>query len=67
MMIENLVETMWLVRNPYLVEITFDREEEFLGHEFKNGFIEQAYGINKNLIPQEIHKKTQTYKEYIKY
>ena len=34
MMIENLVETTWLVRYPRPVDITYDRGAEFLGHKF---------------------------------
>ena len=46
MIIENLVETTWLVRYPCPVEITYDRGGEFLGHEFKSSLVEQEYGIN---------------------
>ena len=35
MKIVNLVETMWLVRYPWPVEITYDQGGEFLGREFK--------------------------------
>ena len=35
----NLVETTWLVRYPWPVDITYDQGGEFLGHEFKNGSI----------------------------
>ena len=35
MMITKLVETMWLVRYIWPVEITYDRGGEFLGHGFK--------------------------------
>ena len=48
MPIANLVETMWLVRYPWPVEITYDRGGEFLGNEFKNILIEQEYGIKTN-------------------
>ena len=41
MTIANLVETMWLVRYPWAVEITYDQGGEFLSHEFKNSLIEQ--------------------------
>ena len=44
-MIVNLVETTWLVRYPWSVEITYDQGGESLGHEFKNSSIEQEYGI----------------------
>ena len=36
MTIVNLVETTWLVRYQWPVEITYDQGVEFLGHEFKN-------------------------------
>ena len=39
MTIVNLVETTWLVRYPWPVEITYDQGVEFLGHEFKNSLI----------------------------
>ena len=45
MTITNLVETTWLARYPWPVEITYDRGGEFLGHEFKNNLIENEYGI----------------------
>ena len=45
MKITNLVETMWLVRYPWPVEIMYDRGGEFLGREFKNSLIENEYGI----------------------
>ena len=32
MTISNLVETTWLVRYPWPVDITYDQGEEFLGH-----------------------------------
>ena len=40
MNIANFVETMWLVRYQWPIEITYDQRGEFLGHEFKNSFIE---------------------------
>ena len=40
MTIAYLVETMWLVRYPWPVEITYDQRGEFLGHRFKNSLIE---------------------------
>ena len=46
MTIANFVETLWLVRYPWTVEITYDQGGEFLGHEFKNILIEDEYGIN---------------------
>ena len=39
--IEKLVETMWLSRCPWPVEITYDQGGEFLGNEFKSSLIEQ--------------------------
>ena len=36
MIIVNLVETTWLVRYPWTVEITYDQGGKFLGHGFKN-------------------------------
>ena len=48
----NLVETTWLVRYPWPVEITYDQRGEFLGHEFKKILIENEYGIkNKPTSP----------------
>ena len=43
MTITNLVETMWLVRYPWPVEITYEQGGEFLVHEIKNNLIEQEY------------------------
>ena len=43
MTIANLVETTWLVRCPWPVEITYDRGGEFLGHKIKKSLIEQEY------------------------
>ena len=43
MTIMNLVETMWLVRYPWPVEITYEQGGEFLVHEIKNNLIEQEY------------------------
>ena len=45
MTIANLVETTWIVRYPWPVEITYDRGGKLLGHEFKNSLIENEYGI----------------------
>ena len=42
----NLVETTWLARYPWPVEIMYNQGGEFLGHEFKNTFIENEY-VNK--------------------
>ena len=38
--IAKLVETTWLVRYPWQVEIMYNQGGEFLGHEFKNSLIE---------------------------
>ena len=43
--IKNLVETTWLARYPWPVEITYDQGGELLGHEFKNTLIENEYGF----------------------
>ena len=48
MAIASLVETMWLVRYPWPVEIAYERGREFLGHEFKNILIANEYGIKTN-------------------
>ena len=48
MTITNLVETTWLVRYPWTVEITYDRGGEFLGRKFKNSLIGNKYGIKNN-------------------
>ena len=40
MMIANLVETTWLIRYPWPVEITYEQGGKFLGHKFKNILIE---------------------------
>ena len=32
--IANLVETTWMSRYPRLIEITYDRESEFIGQKF---------------------------------
>ena len=45
MTITNLVETTWLVRYPWPVEITYDQGGELLTHKFRNIFIENEYGI----------------------
>ena len=45
MMIANLVETTWLVRYPWPVEITYDQGRQFLVHKFKNSVIDNKYGI----------------------
>ena len=39
MTIADLVETTWLVRYPWPVEIMYERRGEFLGHKFKNSLI----------------------------
>ena len=43
--IANLAETTWLVRYPWLVEITYDQGGELLVHKFKNSLIDNEYGI----------------------
>ena len=45
MTIANLVETTWMVRYPWPVEIIYGRGGQLLGHEFKNSLIEQEYVI----------------------
>ena len=40
MKIVSLVETTWLVQYLWPVEITYEWEGEFLGHDFKTSFIE---------------------------
>ena len=45
MTIANLLETTWLVWYPWPVEIMYDQGREFLGHDFKNGMIENEYGM----------------------
>ena len=42
-MIENLVETTWLDRFPWQMEIMYDQGSEFIGHEFKNYHIKGEY------------------------
>ena len=44
MKIENLVETMWLIRYPWTVETTYDRGGVFLSHKFNIGLIKEEYG-----------------------
>ena len=39
---------MWLVRYPWLVEIAYEREGEFLGHGFKNKLIENEFVVKTN-------------------
>ena len=52
MTIMNLVETTWLVRYPWPVEIMYDQGGEFLCHEFKNSLIYNEYGLkNKHYSP----------------
>ena len=46
--ITNLVETMWLSRNPRPIEIPYDQRSEFIGHEFKKSLIEIEGGITAN-------------------
>ena len=45
MMIPRLIETTWMVRYPWTVDITYDQWGEFLVHEFKNSLLENEYGI----------------------
>ena len=45
MTVANMVETMWLVRYSWPVEIIYDRGGGFLGHEFKNILIDNEYGM----------------------
>ena len=44
MMIANLVQTMWLVRYPWPIEITYDRGGELFSNNFKNRLTENEYG-----------------------
>ena len=44
-MIAIKVETMWLDRYPYPIDVTYDQGVELLGCEFKNTLIEEGYGI----------------------
>ena len=57
MTIVNLVETMWLIRYTWPIEITYDQGGGFIGHEFKSILIEQKYGIktepDSSVNPQE--------------
>ena len=46
MTIDNLVETMWLVRYSSPVEITYDQDGELPSNEFKSSLIQQEYGVN---------------------
>ena len=39
MMIMNIVETMWIITYPLPMEIMYDQELEFIGHEIKNSLI----------------------------
>ena len=42
--IANIVEQNWYARYPWPTEITYDRGNEFIGHEFENNFIKNEYG-----------------------
>ena len=42
-MIANLLETMFLVRYPYILGIMYDQGGEFLSREFLNSVIEKKY------------------------
>ena len=44
--IADLVETIWLVRYPWPVEISYEQGGELLGREFKDRLIENEYGID---------------------
>ena len=44
----NLLENMWTVQYPWLVEIVYYQGGEFLSNEFKSSLIENEYGINTN-------------------
>ena len=48
MTVANLVETTWMGRYPWPLEITYDRGGEILGNEFKNGLTKQEYVIKTN-------------------
>ena len=66
MTVTNLVDTMWMVRYPWPVEITYDQGGEFLGRKFKIILIENEYVIKtkhgylknpqSNVIIKIIHK-----------
>ena len=56
MKIANLVKTMWLVRNLWPVEVTYDQGGEFIGQEFKNDLIEREYGTKTNPNSSRIHR-----------
>ena len=45
MLISNLVETMWLIHYPWLVDITYEVVRELLHQKFKNILIENEYSI----------------------
>ena len=51
MMIAKLVENMWLVRYPCLVEIIYYQGVELLSHKFKNSLIKEEYFIKTNPDP----------------
>ena len=67
MEIENLVETMWLVRYPWLFDITHDQGRYFIGHRFKNSFIEEEYSIKTKPASPRNPKKRKPQREIIKY
>ena len=41
----NLVETTWMYIYPRPIEITYDQEKGFIGHEFRKSLIEYKYRI----------------------
>ena len=43
--ITKLVETMWLIHYPWLVDITYEVVRELLHQKFKNILIENEYSI----------------------
>ena len=43
--IANLVETMWLARYPWPIEIMYDQGSKFINHEFRKLLIEKDYAI----------------------
>ena len=44
----NLVETTWLTRYTWPIEITFDQGAEFIGRQFKNSLLENGNGLKEN-------------------
>ena len=66
-MIENFVETTWLVWYPWPVEITYDQGGEFIGHEFKSILIEQEYGIKIKPASSRNPQENETTEKIFKY